>query len=318
MGWVGTTLSVRAVDKNDWYSKQDGWDWSMVYGNGIINGILSLIHLEPCHSPTDPSEGRRGVVLGGGSAAEALTDLSRHSFLGFHITSCDFTFPPLRNETVPDILFIFSSLPTPPHTGRSWCLILCCLPLLLRGSCYWCSSVFFSLFFEPSNGKYWILCLKNLALPSLSLLTLTLSLSPLGTKLVKHFRLFLVPHPSPTLMHYLLLVDAAITDFWNLGMRATALHFKHRAHGETSCSPRWIVLQPLWSDQSWSHRTGSEKLHKLLFYLFFSCIPKWSLSWILGCKEQKSVHIRDLLAISCHLICRPLCHVWQRTMTVEL
>lgn len=64
----------------------------MHYGDRIINGILSLICLEPCHSPTVP--------LAWEGAYRALADLA-----GTHSRVSIVLFMAVNNETVPDCCF---------------------------------------------------------------------------------------------------------------------------------------------------------------------------------------------------------------------
>lgn len=71
----------------------------MLYGDRIIHGILSLIYLEPCQSPTIPLGRKRR------RAHRALTEPGWHSFLGFHIYPFKMFFSPFKNEMVPDFDF---------------------------------------------------------------------------------------------------------------------------------------------------------------------------------------------------------------------
>lgn len=163
----------------------------MLYGDRIINGILSLIYLEPCHSPRIPlkqEEAYRALII---------------DLVGTHSQ--------------------VSTLPFKMIFRTRWCQILTYFPGLIRynalvplplfrGSCHYGIALYL---LEPSNGKYrlflkfgWDKYVISFSL--FSLCPFSLSFYQLGTDLVKHYRTFF--NRSLLVFVYLFRVDTVVTD----------------------------------------------------------------------------------------------------------
>lgn len=99
----------------EWLIFQAGWwDWSMLYGDRIINGILPLIYHEPCHFPESLWSRRR--------CAQFLDLVGTHSW----VSIC-------KNEMVP---YLSAFIP-----GMSRCSTVIFLLSPQRGVWIWCTAL---------------------------------------------------------------------------------------------------------------------------------------------------------------------------------